>query len=98
MVNNFILTTDEDGNPACFRSCISTSSGQGLFFELVIMAMTLWPITLLNSEAWERTRAGRRFVFVRSVKGNGTATTENPISFPFIDSYKPLRHFRCSTL
>lgn len=76
IVNSFILTTEGDGSPACFRSSISTSNGHALFFALVIMAMTLCPMTLLNSDADDNTSAGLCFVVARSVNGKGTETTE----------------------
>ena len=88
---------DEDGSPACFKSRISTSKGHALFLALVIMAMTLCPITLLNVEAQDKMSAGRRFVLARSMNGKGTATTESAARCPFINFYMPLRHDRYST-
>jgi len=54
-------TTEGAGKPDRDKSSIFTSSGHGAFFALVIIAITLWPATLLNDFAVESTSAGRRF-------------------------------------
>jgi hypothetical protein len=54
---------------------ISVSSGQELFFALVIIATMLWPVTPSNSSMPLKTSAGRLFDFGESENGKGTTMT-----------------------
>jgi hypothetical protein len=76
-VNNFIRTTEGAVNPDCFLFLISTSSGQGSFFWLVIIESTECSIIELKSVVFDNTSAGRLLVLEESVNGNGTTTTSN---------------------
>ncbi len=68
---------DSDGKPASFKSRIGVSNGQGLWLELVIIAITLLSVEVLNILSFDKTNAGRFFEEFLSVKGKGTEATSN---------------------
>ena len=75
-VKSFIRTTDGDGRPAGGLGPVTgTSRGQDGLSALVIIASTERPGWSPSARPRDSTRAGRRRVVARSVKGNGTTTT-----------------------
>lgn len=70
-MNSLKRTIDGAGRPAAWLSPSGQSSGQGLLPCEVIMAMTEWPAGVSKAVASDKTKAGRFFVVLRSVKGNG---------------------------
>lgn len=72
-VNIFGRTTEACGRPAFRHSLSETSLRQDERFALVIIARITFPESFQKA-LFERTRAGRRFELLRSVKGKGTTT------------------------
>jgi hypothetical protein len=80
--------TEGDVKPAPSRFVTTTSRGQGAFFALVIIAITVWPDFAPNSPLPESTSAGLLFVREESVNGKGTTTTS--IGSAFLTLISPL--------